>query len=62
LLVGHETLDALVHVQEYSPLHWSEGAMESLSPQGQREFAMVVDALIEHHVGLRWHNDRFIRI
>ncbi|SBV93369.1 DNA repair protein RecO [uncultured delta proteobacterium] len=62
LFVGHETLDALAHVQEYSPLHWSEGAMESLSPRGQRDFAQIVDAFIEHHVGLRWHNNRFIRV
>ncbi len=62
LPVGHETLDALAHVQEYSPLQWTSGVMESLSPRGQRNFAQVVDAFIEHHVGLRWHNNRFIRV
>ena len=62
LPVGHETLDALAHVQDYSPLHWSGGTIPLLSPRGQRDFAQVVDAFIEHHVGLRWHNNRFIRI
>ena len=60
--VRQETLDALTHVQEYSPLRWNEGIMVSLSPSGQRDAARVIDAFIEHHVGLRWHNNRFIRI
>lgn len=62
LPVGHETLDALTHVQEYSPIRWTGGALSALSPRGQRDCAQVVDAFIEHHVGLRWHNNRFIRI
>jgi len=62
LPVCHETLDALAHVQEYSPLRWTDGVMATLSPVGQRDCARVVDAFIEHHVGLRWHNNRFIRI
>ena len=57
-----ETLDALAHVQDYSPLRWNEAGMTSLSPSGQREAARIIDAFIEHHVGLRWHNTRFIRI
>jgi len=43
-------------------LRWNEGIMVSLSPSGQRDAARVIDAFIEHHVGLRWHNNRFIRI
>ena len=62
LPVSHETLDALAHVQDYSPLRWTGGVMASLSPRGQRDCALVVDAFIEHHVGLRWNNNRFIRI
>lgn len=62
LIIANETLDALAHVQEYSPLRWNAGVLERLSPAGQRDCARVVDAFIEHHVGLRWHNNRFIRI
>lgn len=62
LFVGHETLDALAHVQDYSPLHWRGEAMKPLSSQGQRECAQVVDAFIEHHVGVRWHENRFVRV
>jgi DNA repair protein RecO (recombination protein O) len=60
--VCSETLDALAHVQEYSPLAWREGALVSLSPAGQRECARVVDAFIEHHVGLYWDASRFVRV
>jgi len=60
--VGHETLDALALVQEYSPLHWNAEAVSPCTSQGQRDFSRIVDAFIEHHVGLRWHNNRFIRI
>ena len=62
LSVGHETLDALRLVQEYSPLHWREGPLVSLSPAGHRNCAKVVESFIEHHVGLRWDNSRFIRV
>lgn len=62
LPVIHETLDALAHVQEYSPLHWRGGVLSSLAPAGHRDLARVVDAFIEHHVGLRWDNSRFSRV
>ena len=62
LPVGHETLDALAHVQEYSPLHWRESVLKTLSPGGHRDLARVVDAFIEHHVGLRWDVSRFVRV
>ena len=62
LSVGHETLDALALVQEYSPLRWNAASSGLFDAQGQRDFARIVDAFIEHHVGLRWHNNRFIRI
>ena len=60
--VKHETLDALAYVQEYSPLAWREGALASLSSTGQQECARIVDAFIEHHVGLYWDSSRFVRI
>ena len=62
LSLGHETLDALALVQEYSPLHWSTGSLHFFESRSQRDFARIVDAFIEHHIGLRWHNNRFIRI
>lgn len=62
LSVSNETLDALRHVQEYSPSFWREGRLASLSPLGQRECARVIDAFIEHHVGLHWDASRFVRI
>ncbi len=62
LVVGHEMLDALTYVQEYAPSCWSGNAMTPLSPQGQRECAQVVDAFMEHHVGIRWQGTRFTRI
>ncbi|MDL2210922.1 DNA repair protein RecO, partial [Desulfovibrio sp. OttesenSCG-928-O18] len=62
LSVSHETLDALALVQEYSPLHWRGGMLASLAPAGHRDLARVVDAFIEHHVGLRWDSSRFIRV
>ena len=62
LSVGHETLDALAHVQEYSPAEWREGILRNLSPSGHRDCARVVEAFIEHHVGLRWNSSRFIRV
>ncbi len=60
--VRQETLDALAHVQKYSPLRWNEGSLVSLTPSGQRDATRIIDAFIEHHIGLRWHNNRFIRI
>lgn len=57
----HETLDALSHVQEYSPLHW-RGGLSNLPPEAHRDCARIVDAFIEHHVGLRWDNSRFVRV
>lgn len=62
VLVRHETLDALAYVQEYSPLRWPGGPQASLSSSDQRDCARIADAFIEYHVGLRWHNNRFIRI
>lgn len=62
LFVSHETLDALAHVQEYSPLRWREGILEDLAPAVHRDCARVVEAFIEHHVGLRWNSSRFVRV
>lgn len=62
LTVGHETLDALAHVQEYSPLRWREGILRDLGPAGHRDCARVVEAFIEHHVGLRWESNYFARV
>ncbi|CAK7033378.1 MAG: DNA repair protein RecO [Desulfovibrio sp.] len=62
LVVGHETLDALAHVQEYSPLRWREGVLPHLAAQGHRDCARVIEAFIEHHVGLRWNSSRFVRV
>lgn len=62
LLVGHETLDALAHVQEYSPLRWRGGMLRELAPSGHRDCMRVVDAFIERHVGLRWSGNRFVRV
>lgn len=58
----HETLDALARVQEYSPLQWRAGVFASLSASGHKDCARIVDAFIEHHVGLRWDSSRFIRV
>ncbi len=60
--VQQETLDALAYVQEYPPILWRSGALAILSPAGRRECARVVDAFVEHHVGLQWDNSRFVKV
>ncbi len=62
IAVQHEILDALAYVQEYPPILWREGALASLSAAGRKECVRVVDAFIEHHVGLQWENSRFVKI
>ncbi len=62
LSVQQETLDALAYVQEYPPTLWRDGALRDLSVSGRREYARVVNAFVEHHVGLHWENSRFVRI
>ena len=62
LPVRHETLDALARVQEYFPSRWRDGIFSSLSAAGHRDCARIVEAFIEHHVGLRWDSSRFVRI
>lgn len=62
LPVSHETLDALALVQEYSPLCWQQSGLGALSPSVQRDLARLIDAFIEHHIGLHWDNNRFVRV
>ena len=62
LTLRHETLDALAYVQEYPPSLWRDGALADLTPAGRRECARIVDAFLEHHVGLQWQNSRFVKV
>ena len=62
MAVHHETLDALAHVQDYSPPSWRGGILAVLPPAAHRECARVVDAFVEHHVGLHWDTSRFVRV
>lgn len=57
--VTRETLDALLFVQDTSPLKWPQ---LSLSPPARREFSRLVDGFIQYHIGLTWENGRFRRI
>lgn len=57
--VARETLDALLFVQDTSPLQWPQIC---LSPSARREFSRAVDGFIQYHIGLTWENGRFRRL
>lgn len=53
-----ETLRCVEGIKERSPDEWSG---IGISSRAQREFAGMMDAFIQYHVGIVWENGRFVK-
>ena len=56
LALGHEALDVLAKVKEYSPGSWN---VLNPSAESVRQVSRIIDAFVRYHLGLEWVNGRF---